>query len=334
MRIQKQELLNKLKSIKPGLASKEIIEHSNSFCFDSDKIVTYNDEVSVEAPFESGITGAIRGAEFYKTVDKFPADSIRLQQKDNQLIISSKKAKASFNIEEFNLPEISSPKKWKNLPEDFKEAVNLCSLSASKSMAKPALTCLYFNGTEVRSCDNYRVSIYSSSSEFPLAMLLPAAAALNLCSHDVVKYNVSDQWIHFKTKEDIVFHCRSIQDEFPHEDEINPFFKFKATRNVDLPISLPDMIERAEIMDDSEFDIDKAIQLTLTGNALICKGQGNIGWFEEKEQLDYSGPDVTIQIHPRLLTEILHISNKIRIGQDKVIFKSSKFKHVISLVEE
>ena len=47
MKINKKELQEALERVKPGLASRELIEQSTSFAFMRDRVVTYNDEISI-----------------------------------------------------------------------------------------------------------------------------------------------------------------------------------------------------------------------------------------------------------------------------------------------
>ena len=47
MKLNKADLQRALEIVKPGLANKEMIEHSTSFAFINGKVITYNDEISL-----------------------------------------------------------------------------------------------------------------------------------------------------------------------------------------------------------------------------------------------------------------------------------------------
>ena len=47
MKINRLILQKALETVKPGLANKEMIEQATSFAFMKDKVVTYNDEISI-----------------------------------------------------------------------------------------------------------------------------------------------------------------------------------------------------------------------------------------------------------------------------------------------
>ena len=48
--MKKAELIKALEAVRPGLANKEMIEQSTSFAFMKDRVVTYNDEISISYP--------------------------------------------------------------------------------------------------------------------------------------------------------------------------------------------------------------------------------------------------------------------------------------------
>ena len=67
MKLNKTDLQKALEIVKPGLANKEMIEHSTSFAFIGGRVVTYNDEISLSHPVEGlEIEGAIHAEELYK----------------------------------------------------------------------------------------------------------------------------------------------------------------------------------------------------------------------------------------------------------------------------
>ena len=60
--MNREDILEALEIVKPGLASKEHIEQSTCFAFKNGKVMTFNDEISVSHPVEGldGLEGAIK----------------------------------------------------------------------------------------------------------------------------------------------------------------------------------------------------------------------------------------------------------------------------------
>ncbi|MBU0847212.1 hypothetical protein KKH23_08530, partial [Patescibacteria group bacterium] len=140
----RQELLNILDSLKPGLFSKGITEQTTHYLFMEDRIATYNDELCLMVEYPIGFKGSVRAEEFYKLLAKSSAEKVSLDLKEEQLMV--KAGKTSFGLaytEEGQVHEKvrsleQDSLKWKPLSKELKEAMVLCSFSASKDMTKPA----------------------------------------------------------------------------------------------------------------------------------------------------------------------------------------------------
>ena len=75
------DLLKALEIVKPGLASKEIIQQTTSFAFIEGRVVTFNDEISISHPVpDLDIQGAVQADELYKFLKKTKADEIIAKQ--------------------------------------------------------------------------------------------------------------------------------------------------------------------------------------------------------------------------------------------------------------
>ena len=69
--MQKQELITALEKVKPGLASKDLIEQSTSFAFINGKVITYNDEISISHPVKDlKIEGAVQAESYINFYQK------------------------------------------------------------------------------------------------------------------------------------------------------------------------------------------------------------------------------------------------------------------------
>jgi len=90
MKIKKAELQKALELVKPGLAGKELIEQSTSFAFMGNRVVTYNDEISMSVPLVEGfnLTGAVKAEELYKLLTKLKGDEITLELTENEIQIT------------------------------------------------------------------------------------------------------------------------------------------------------------------------------------------------------------------------------------------------------
>ena len=84
--MKKAELIKALEAVRPGLANKEMIEQSTSFAFMKDRVVTYNDEISISYPIQDlDLTGAIKAEELYAFLSKAKTEDIDVEITDAEI---------------------------------------------------------------------------------------------------------------------------------------------------------------------------------------------------------------------------------------------------------
>ena len=330
MKTNRQDLINILQKIKPALSTKGIIEQGNTFVFTEDLIVTYNDQISIMFPFKSDIEGCLPASEFYILLSEMKGEEIKFSIDEDKLKIVGDGVKASLNllqIDDIIIPEI--PNKWNELPEDFIEGISFCIFSASKDMTNPFLTCLNINEGLIISSDNYRISQYKMKSEID-NFLLPATSAIELVKLENIKfYCLKDSWIYFKNEDEIIFCSRVVEDKYP---DISELLLVEGDR-LKLPDGLKQIIKTSSILAEGEFDIARKIEVNISGSMIKCKGQNKAGWVEGEISLKFDG-DISFSINPEFFIHILDKATTVIIGEDKLLFRSGQFKHLISLFED
>lgn len=333
MEINKKELIKKLEDTKPGLSNKEIIEFADSFSFSNNQILTYNDFVCVKCPIDLDLKGTIKAEHFHKIVNKIKPDkegNIKLKVKDNELIISANKDKVGIpiNLEgEFQLDELGKEiKKWDKLPEDFMQGIKLAVFSVSKDASKPKLTCLHINKNIIESSDAQRAFKYQLKNEIKHEFLLPAFAVPALKNHDIKFYNVTKNWCHFKTNEDVIISCRMYEDiSFPDTD-----FLFDIDGpEVLFPSEMILKIEKAIIF--AQQDDDQIITIEIKKNLINIKSKCDSGWYRGKIIMK-SDTELSFEINPFFLKDILKSSNKCIISEQGLMkFDSDDWSYVINI---
>ena len=207
-KINRQAFINALSKVKPGLSSKEIIEHSTHFIFDNDKIWTYNDQITIMQKFDSGLTGAVKADSFFKLLDRIPDEEISIELEEGKVKISGKKIKAHIKIDPdvkitpIQVPAINS-KRWETLPDNFDKAISFAAFSCSKNMIRPELTCLLIEKGFCIGCDTFRGTKYTLSSTMEQEFLLPAMAGKELSNYNPHKVIFDEEggWLHFINRE-------------------------------------------------------------------------------------------------------------------------------------
>lgn len=323
------EILNKLK---PGIENNELIEQFECILFSKNTIQSYNDQINIVIPFETGLNAAVRANELLSLISKFPDTEIDISIKeDRQFFVKGKKIKAGINIlSDFEMPHIRRISKWYRLPEDFSEAVNFSLFSTAKDMAIPYQSCLNVIDDRIITFDGYRGTIRKMTSGVGESFLLPNMAAKELIKFNPTEYNLSESWTAFTNfEENIVFRCRNIADDF--NKDLDKFFSVTGNK-VKLPKRFNEIVDRSQIMAGLDKEGDKFIRIKVHNNELICESKGDRGFIEEKVRVRYEGDSIDFMTSPEFLKDILIHLKEMIVGE-RLYFEGENFKHVICLTE-
>lgn len=335
MKINKQKLLIALETVKPGLASKELIEQSTSFCFINGSVVTYNDNISISCPIEGlELEGAVSANEFYAYIKKVKSEEIIAEIEGNEILLKAGRSKVGLTLhEEIVLPieEIGEIKKWKALPDDFAVGLSLTMGSCSRNMSDPVLTCVHINGSTLEGSDNLRISDYTMVSEVPgKAFLLPANTCAQVVKMIPSEIAAGQGWVHFRNhKGGAVLSCRIFEEKYP---KVKDFLKVKGT-DIKFPKGLPAIIDRAGIFSKRDHALDETIEVLIEKKKLYIKTSSESGWFKESVRIDYTGEPIEFSITPYLLQDILGKTFKGVISDNCLLFKGDNWNYV-SLLKE
>ena len=331
------DIVNILTRVKPGLASKEIVEQSASFIFKDGRVITYNDEVTISHLIDLDITGAVPASEFFALLTKIKQEDIAISVKENEIKIKEKRFESGLAfVSEIKIlfDEIPKPtnKKWKKLPANFLSAIKFASFSASTDMTKPVLTCVYINEATVQTCDNFRaIRIDLEEEILGKSMLIPARSALELFKYPVIMFQVAKGWAHFKTTDNVLFSCRTFAGKYPDTDAI---FDVKGTV-IKFNKKTSDALERAEIFSEPNPTDAKTVIMTLSENQITISSENEaVGWFKESFRIKYTGKAIQFGINSEFLKEILRHCNEAVIKKSKtcLLFKGDDFVYTVGLV--
>ena len=332
--MKKAELIKALEAVKPGLANREMrmIEQSTSFAFMEDRVVTYNDEISISYPLKGiPIQGAIKAEELYAFLSKVKTEEIEIETDDTEIRLKAGRAKAGFTLQsEIKLPleELDEKTKWKTVPEGLMDAIKFAAFSCSSDMSRPILTCINVDKSGlIESSDNLRITRYEIEKLPVESFLLPATSA-----RDLVKYNPTEMcsgkgWIHFQTKNGTVFSCRILDVEFP---DISKILEVEGVE-VSFPKTIEEILERTSVFSKKENANSGDIIVSLEKNKITLRSEGISGWSEEDANIRYSAEPVSFMVHPQLLKEIVSKVRKCILGSDRLRFEGEGWIHVVAL---
>ena len=335
MKINKQELITALERVKPGLGTNDKIKQSTSFAFLGDKVVTYNDKISISHPIEGlDLTGVIASKELYSLLKRIKADEINITSVKNEIKIKAGPIEAGLRLEkEVKLPledELSIPEEWNLLPDNFVSGLKFCMGCASSDFAHPILTCVHVlvEGS-MEASDNLRIARYTLQKKLTgvADFLIPAKS----CA-EVVKLNPSEiaetkGWMHFKTEDGTILSCRVWDDAYV---DIGDFLEVEGVP-VTFTKEVIDALSRASIFSKRDSVLDEEVEIAFKNKRIVIQGSSDVGWIKETIRTKYDDQSLTFTIAPYLLKDILKETDTCILSENRMKFSSDDWEYVGSV---
>ncbi len=340
MQVNKEELQQILNRIKPGLATKDIVEQMTHYIFTGKKLLTYNDHICIQAPFETKFKCSIRAKNLVQLLNKIKGDKIVLRVKGKEFLLNNKKnsQKAGFTLiqsdKELNgllaeLDKIIEDGKWKSIPKRFIEGVGLCMFSCSKNESKGTQTCLFVKKDKILSTDGFRASCFTLDKRMK-PFFLKATSAMELVKFGVIThYILAQNWICFKTEDDYIFSCRIFKGEF---NDIESIINKVGKDGIELifPEELNEALETVSVMTDEDNVLQKYVKIDFKKNKIICSRKKDRGWVKEIIKTDFTPEkEISILINPIFLSQILNKINSVRLKDTMALFEFENFQHIL-----
>jgi hypothetical protein len=296
MTISRKVLLESLKKAMPGIESgNQVIQGADAFVFHDGKIFTYNDSIAVSIPLDieglinEGIEGAVHADEFYKILSKFSSDELNFTVVDeNSWLIKCGKAKVTMTLMNFSFEErlegVTPDKKaWKEIPEDFIEAVGTCKMLGNKT----PMSGIYFGSKGVYSTDGFQINryIFKDENEVPVFWISDNSANELLKFTGIKKIQLQGNWVHFESDDNSIFSIKTLDAQKFPIDTIEKLMETGEPKKDDLKATFPEelfaAIDRADAFS-MEISDHSAIRITLSSEKIEVSTERNSGKYVEK----------------------------------------------------
>lgn len=329
MTVNRENLIQTLELVQPGLSPREIIEQSSCFAFSDGIVMTFNDELSCSMETNLKFTGAVQAAPLLDLLRKLPETEVEVEDTKEELIIYGKRRSAGIRMEaEVTLPveNVERPKKWKDLHEEFLEAIKLVEQCVGADESLFALTCVHIHPKWVEAMDNTQLARYRLTTGFSEPMLVRGSSVKQVVELGVTQFSETETWVHFKSESGLVISCRRHLEEYR---DCTPYLKIKNGHPLTLPKGLSEAADKADIF--SKENSENVVTVTLRPGKLRLEGKGVSGWYQESKKIKYSGDTLEFIISPVLLQEIVRKHNECELTEDKLIVDGGKWKYVSCL---
>jgi len=335
MKVDRKQLQDALERVKPGLANKELIEQSTSFAFVKNRVITYNDEISISHPIEGfQVTGAIQADTLYKFLSKVKKDTIDIEIADNEILFASGRAKAGIALKsEIKLPllELKDPD-WKDLPENFNKSLKFSMGACAKMSDDTVLDCINVKAEGIlEASDSLCVAQCDLKEEIKVPnFLLPATSAVEVVKLNPIQIAEGQGWIHFRTEDDTIISCRLSEGSFV---SINPHIIVEGVRAV-LPKTINEILDRAMVFSKRDHVLLEKIDIIIANNRCKVQATSNYGWFEEEINMVWEHDAIDFSITPYLLKDILLETQECIIGERSLKFQGDGWVYVTALKDK
>jgi hypothetical protein len=334
MRVNKEDFLNAVESVQPGVATREKIEQSSAVTFRNGEILSFNDEVFCRCP--SGLPetyqGAVKSSTLVNLLRRLPDESIDVEFKE-QMIITGKRKESGLDLEAELSPHLDSveqPEEWTPLHEEFIDALALVQECAGKDQMKFYLTCVHLTPKWLEATDNLHMARYRLKTGLKGRCLVAKDSIKHVVTLGATHFCEGESWMHFKGPAGLVLSCRRQQDvEQFRSDDMTRFFEATG-EPIKLPKGLAESTETAEIFSSENAD-DNAVMVSLSPGKIEIKGQGVTGWYKERKKISYSGPALTFTIGPALLVKIVKDYNEAEVSDSFLKVTGGKWTYLSCL---
>ncbi len=342
MKFNREQLLEILTKLRPGLAKRETVEQATHFIFTGEEVVTFNDQICIHYPLKTDFEFSVKADEFHKIISTLPDKNIKLDLDKDVLKLKTQTTKAGLSIMVDESHQVTSlisilldgMGEWKELPKNFTQGLFLCLFSASTDAQKGALVCISVDSRIIQSCDNYRASSFFTDDTIEIdPFLIHARDAAELVKFPGIdKHNITENWAHFKNKDGVMFSARKFWDDYVDISEIFDY-KVDDVQEIKLPKALKEVVDSCAIMaKETERDADRYIKVSFKEGWITCFSQKSSGWIEKTLEVDYDGDPIEFNINPSFFSEILEkVTTMYYTGEPKVIFESDNFVHTLAL---
>lgn len=340
MKIKRDALITALKTVKPGLAKKEIVEQGTHVIFTGNDLCTFNDHICVIHKFPTDFTCSVPAEEFYKILEKITGDEIDITFKHNKLTVKSGSVRGGIStqtgdelLKKINVL-INKKKNWVDIPKDFMEGLGLCVFSASKDMGNLVLTGVYVDDDLIMSSDNLRMSQYFLKNGTGRKFLIPASTASELLNFAVARYAVEPDgsWAFFEMKDKAIVFCAQllVGDKYPSLEQYFDFEGIKFT----FPETIKEAVEAALVVATGDTDAERLIDVEIGDGVIVCRGENDLAWLEKEFEADVIMKDkktLKFSINPFFFLKILAHTHKVMYGETKILFIAKDFYHLIAV---
>lgn len=326
-RVNRGDFIQMLARVEPGRSTKNYIEQSSCFIFQSGWCATFNDEICCRTKSELPVefTGAVHGKPLRDVLDNMTDDEIGLEIAGTELRIQGRRKRAGIRLEaEILLPvdSVDSPKAWTPFenPDDFAEAVKQVCGAAGTDEEEFMTVCVHMAPSFMESTDRHQATRYDTPTGVSRDYLVRAKSLAHVAPLGVTKLGETDNWVHFRNKAVII----SIRRHLDDYADLAPIWAFKGTE-AELPRGALEAAKLGGVFSSEDKENNK-VTVSLTDGGMMVRGEGAHGWAEARLEMAYHGEPVSFRINPTMLEKLVTAHTRCELSQTKLMVRGERWQ--------
>jgi hypothetical protein len=332
MLINRTELLSKLETASPGLATtRETVEQSSCFVFRKGGLITYNGDLACRIKCPMEFEGAVVADKLVELLRKLNEDDVEITAKGKELVVTGIGRRAGIRFEaDITLPidAVERPAEWQEIDSQFAEAVDICVQCTTKDDTQGFYrACVHIHPKYIEACDNLQMARYPVVTGLAAPVLLRRESVKHIVTLGITHIAETQSWVHFRAGNGLILSCRKyIEVDFPNLNEV---IKVRGTPAT-LPAGLPEAAEKAQIFSGDNADVDH-VTIELRAGKLRITGRSAGGWFQEQKSIKYEGDPLVFTIAPKMLIELTKRHNECEIAPGRLRVHGGRYTYLTCL---
>lgn len=328
---RKLERLKVLRTMKAGLFRFSVL-------FLEDFMVSWNGIFAVCVPFRSGISGAVDGTLLTDLSSTLSGEEVNISTVSDRLIVSvDDLVKAELLFVPFDSSQVrkllSMRTNWKNLPDLFKEGLDMSLHVISKDLTSGFLYNLLIDDSRMVSSDNYRVLVFEMGRTLGAKFMLLRDVVSLLSKFDGFQsFSVlgEDNWVVFLLEDETRLFCRLSKGTYP---EVDSFFDFEGHWVKVFP-GIREGVTISSLFARRNFPAQEKIRVSVKGKQFTCEGKGQDGSVFYQCEVKGNKRQFSFLADPEVLDVLLEKSARMYVGADRLILAGDNFRCLILLEVE
>lgn len=330
MKINKLKLINDLNKVLPGISTGTVtLEGADTVVFSKGHIYSYNSAISVDVKEseETGLTGVVKGLDFYNCLTKLPSDEIEIEIANGAWNFIDGKIKVKINL----LPEGNIFERFDSLApnnhwieidgKDFQNALKVCNMPKNSSK----FAGIYGTGNTFLSTDSFIMNRYTTKHQYPVFWIDNNSVAELMKWDNFTHVEMNKMWLQFKSVDETVFSVRTLATEgFPIErinevleNSIQTVPEFES----EFSSEFYDAINRAATFS-GESDKHEVVNFDITSTGSKVSSERVSGAYEEViENIKTEGPEFNIKLDIHTISECASLFSKFKLLKSGSYFR-------------